>query len=143
FKGKAASEHIIRIVPKDDIYEGFLYAYLASKHGHNLLTQGKFGAVIQHIEPEFISTIPVPIFPEEKQQRIHQLIVKASELRVEANRLLNEAIQIFEQELNYGRITDKAQYGKISSKDLLGFHKRLDSQYQLIWKKILIIRLCT
>lgn len=95
FKGKAASEHIIRIVPKDDIYEGFLYAYLASKYGHNLLTQGKFGAVIQHIEPEFISTIPVPIFPVEKQQRIHQLIVEASELRVEASRSQDEAVSYF------------------------------------------------
>ena len=136
FEGKTASQHIMRVIPNDSIKSGFLYAYLSSIYGYNLLTQGTYGAVIQHIEPHHIEKLPVPLFPEEKQQQIHQLIVDASDLRVEANRLLNEAVQIFEHELNYGRITNKAQYGKISSKDLLGFHKRLDGQYQLIWKKI-------
>lgn len=92
FTGKALSEHIIRVIPKKDkIKEGFLYAYLSSKHGYALLTQGTFGAVIQHIEPHHIVNLPIPIFPEDQQQRIHDLIVQAGELRVEANILLREA----------------------------------------------------
>ena len=90
FIGKAASDDIIRVVPKS-LPAGLLYAFLSSKHGQALLSHGTYGAVIQHIEPEHIENIPIPIFPHEKQKQIHDLITQSSELRVEANRLLEEA----------------------------------------------------
>jgi hypothetical protein len=40
--------------------------------------------------------VPIPILPEETQQKIHSLIANASQLRVEANKLLKEAMEIFE-----------------------------------------------
>jgi len=102
YENIAASEHIIRIVPKN-ILSGYLYSFLTSKFGFSLLTQGSFGAVIQHIEPEYLNQIPIPILPEEKQMVIHNLILEASELSVEANRLLIEADDLFHKEnnLNY------------------------------------------
>ncbi|RRQ45676.1 methylation-associated defense system restriction endonuclease subunit S MAD5 [Chryseobacterium sp. SC28] len=130
------SDNIIRIVCKDKNISGYVYSFLTSKYGNTLINRLAAGGVQPYISEDMLKDIPIPILSAETQQKIHQLIVEASELRVEANRLLKEAAQIFEQELNYGRITDGAQYGKISSKDLLGFHKRLDGQYQLIWKKI-------
>lgn len=135
-KQAMGSDNIIRIVCKDKNLSGYVYSFLTSKYGNTLINRLAAGGVQPYISEDMLKDIPIPILSAEKQQQIHQLIVEASELRVEANRLLNEAVQIFEQELNYGRITDGAQYGKISSKDLLGFHKRLDGQYQLIWKKI-------
>jgi len=97
FEGLCASEHIIRIVPKSNIFSGYLYSYLSSKYGYSLLTQGTFGNVIQHIEPDHIENIPIPILPEETQQKIHNLIVESAQLRVEANKLLKEAVEIFEK----------------------------------------------
>lgn len=91
FENKAGSEHIIRVVPNNRIYSGFLFSYLSSKIGYTLLSQGTFGAVIQHIEPEHVANIPVPIFPESKQHEIHNLIIESANLRVEANKLLEEA----------------------------------------------------
>lgn len=96
FENKAASEHIIRVIPNGKVPSGYLYAYLSSKYGYNLLTQGTYGAVIQHIEPHHIEDLPVPILPEEKQQQIHQLIVDSANLRVEANKLLKEAVDYFD-----------------------------------------------
>lgn len=98
FIGKAASDDIIRILPKS-VPAGFLYAFLSSKNGKELLTHGTYGAVIQHIEPEHIENIPVPIFPEDKQLEIHNLIVVSAELRVEANKLQREAIDLIENTL--------------------------------------------
>ena len=46
---KLASEHVIRLVPNNILRGGLVYAYLASNHGHSLLTQGTFGAVIHKI----------------------------------------------------------------------------------------------
>ena len=94
FIGKAASDDIIRVVPKN-IPSGFLYAFLSSKYGQNLLKHGTYGAVIQHIEPEHIENIPIPIFPPQKQKEIHNLIVEAADLRVEANRLLEDSVTYF------------------------------------------------
>jgi restriction endonuclease S subunit len=96
FIGKAASDDIIRVVPKN-IPSGFLYAFLSSKYGQSLLKHGTYGAVIQHIEPEHIENIPIPLFPSQKQEEIHNLIVQAANFRVEANQLLEEAILNFEE----------------------------------------------
>lgn len=95
FIGKAASDDIIRVVPST-VPSGFLYAFLTSKNGKALLTHGTYGAVIQHIEPEHIENIPIPIFPTEKQLQIHNLITESSKLRVEANNLLVEVKQNFD-----------------------------------------------
>ena len=61
---KLASEHVIRINPNNILKSGLVYAYLASQYGHSLLTQGTFGAVIQHIEPDFVASLPIPKFPK-------------------------------------------------------------------------------
>lgn len=135
FEDKTASQHIMRIIPKENIKSGFLYAYLSSIYGYNLLTQGTYGAVIQHIEPHHIENLPVPIFPKEKQQQIHQLIVEASELRVEANRLLNEAVCFFDF-LKTDYKPGKAINKNVSIKKLNNSKKRFDANYNIISSEV-------
>lgn len=88
---KLASEDVIRLVPDYILRAGVIYAYLASKYGHSLLTQGVFGAVIQHIEPAFIASLPIPMFPESFQAEVDDLIQESARLREEANDMLEEA----------------------------------------------------
>ena len=82
--GKLASQHVMRIVPNDQLVAGYVYAFLSTHYGYNLLTQGTFGAVIQHIEPANVSSIPIPVMPDDFQLRIDGSIQKASTLREEA-----------------------------------------------------------
>ena len=131
FDGKTASQHVMRVIPNKQIKEGYLYAYLSSKYGYSLLTQGTYGAVIQHIEPHHITNLPVPILPKEKQEEIHNLIVEASNLRVEANRLLEETIVYFE---DYYNIEEKETIFKVNIKDIINGNKytkehRLESDF--------------
>lgn len=88
---KLASEHVIGLVPDYILRPGLIYAYLASKYGHSLLTQGVFGAVIQHIEPAFIASLPIPMFPQSFQTEVDNLIQESARLREEANDKLEEA----------------------------------------------------
>ena len=81
---KLASEHVIRLVPNNILRGGLVYAYLASKYGYSLLTQGTFGGVIQHIEPSFVESLPIPKFSEIFQQGIDELIQESARLRSEA-----------------------------------------------------------
>lgn len=90
------SQHIMRAAPREGlILPGYLYAFLSSKIGYFLLTQGTYGAVTQHIEPQHIENLPIPRLEPEQEQRIHELIEQAAELRVQANQRLRLAQERF------------------------------------------------
>ena len=115
FDGKTASQHIMRVVAnRKEILPGYLHAFLSSKYGYALLTQGTYGAVIQHIEPHHIAGLPIPILPDDEQRAIHEAVETAARLRVEANGLLRAAEQEFIERLNldpatYRRLTAPAE----------------------------------
>lgn len=117
---KLASEHVIRLVPNNILREGYIYAYLASKQGYSLLTQGTFGAVIQHIEPAHVASLPIPVAPESFQQEVDDLIQESARLREEAASLLEESVEYFNK-----RYTIKEKLSTCYSKRLkslsLGF----------------------
>lgn len=100
YEGKYGSEDIIRLVPNGKMKGGVIYAFLASKYGHSLLTQGSFGAVIQHIEPAFVGEISIPVFPEDMQSRVHTLMEESASLREKAALVKNNAIKYLEGLLN-------------------------------------------
>ncbi len=134
---KLSSEHVIRVCPNTKFKKGLLFAYLASKYGHSLLTQGSFGAVIQHIEPDFVGNLPIPSFPTSFQEEVNNLIQQAALLRKQAADVLKEAVSIFEDEIGISS-TDYAAYRKelISIKSIAGKFRRIDSQYQIGHKSI-------
>jgi len=84
--GMTGSQHIMRVAPKAGmILAGYLYAFLSSKIGYALVTQGTYGAVVHHIEPEHIVDLPIPRLDPATEQHIHEMIEQAAALRVEAN----------------------------------------------------------
>lgn len=97
--GKLASQHVIRLKPNDILGGGYVYAFLSSKYGYIMLTQGTFGAVIQHIEPDNVSPIPIPVFPEEFRNEVDGMIKKSARLREEAADALDQVHEIFNNEV--------------------------------------------
>ena len=95
---KLASQHVIRINPNNMLKPGVIYAFLASKYGYSMLTQGTFGSVIQHIEPENVKAIPIPNFPDVLQKKVDDLIQESAKLREEASVMIRKAKSIL---LNY------------------------------------------
>ena len=127
FEGKYGSEDIIRVIPNGRIKGGVLYAYLASKYGNSLLTQGAFGAVIQHIEPDFVGAICLPEFSMALQDEIEELVTESSRMRGIADEKRRQAIDLFQSYLS----SDNGQaVNIINSKQLFVYHNRLDAQYQ-------------
>lgn len=60
--GLAVSEHVIRIVPKEDgLSADYLETFLRSHWGRQLLAAGIFGSVIDEITPEHVSDLYVPV----------------------------------------------------------------------------------
>jgi len=137
FAKSIATHDLIRIIPNNkNIKEGFLYAYLSSKYGYTLLTQSSYGGVVKHIEPHHLSNIPIPIFPTEKQQQIHDLITESAELRVEANKMLGDAVELFENEIGKSKVTMSSQNDIVSISKIQNFLSRIDAQYQIITQKL-------
>lgn len=95
FLNKGASEHIIRIVPNDKIEPEYLYAYLSTKYGYALMTQGTFGGVIRHIEPDFLAEVPVPKLPSKQRAKISLIISESYQKKAKSNEILREANNIF------------------------------------------------
>lgn len=96
---KCVSQNMIRIVPKSEDDIGYIYAYLKSKVGQMFLTHNNYGAVIQHIDPDHLQTVKIPLAPKSIRCRIHDLIIRSYELRDESNALLDKAEQMLVEEL--------------------------------------------
>ena len=104
---KLASQHVIRLWPNNILRGGLVYAYLASKYGYAMLTQGTFGSVIQHIEPQNVESIPIPSFPESFQKEVDDLIQESARLREEAADMLTEAERLLKTSANLRDLTSE------------------------------------
>ena len=129
--GSSFANNVCRIKVKDEVLYGFIYAFMTSKYGKSQLNKNASGSVVRYIEAPGIKKTLIPILPEETQQKIHNLIVESAQLRVEANKLLKEAVEIFDEfKIEYSAgsyVFNKVKIQKISSNK-----KRFDANYNVI-----------
>ena len=125
FANIIGSQDIIRIIPNLSNY-GYVYAYLSSKICYNYIQSLIYGSVVPRIEPNAVGKIPIPILTTAIQEEIHTLILEAVDLRVEANRLLEDAKSILKKETILSDLTmDNYEYfGPHSKRDVMYFVKR-------------------
>ena len=96
-EGMAVSEDAIRVVPDEDaVPPGYLFAFLSSRSAQAMIQQRAYGSVVQHIEPQDIADLPVPLPNQAMQDRIHALVEGAATARTEATRLLDESTAFFD-----------------------------------------------
>lgn len=95
-----ANEHIIRVIPTNDSIAGYLYIFLASYYGHQLITRFTYGSVVDEIDANHVSRIPFPLLKDKKiQSEINRLALDANSLRYEAYELEQKAIRIMDEEV--------------------------------------------
>lgn len=100
FEDYAASQHILRIVANENqIDPGYLYAFLSSDYGYVCITRYKWGALIDEIDDEDVSKIPIPLPNEKKQNEIGDLVRQAYNLRADAIQLEDDAQNLLKKEL--------------------------------------------
>lgn len=68
------SQHVMRVVPKEEMLNGYLYAFLSSKIGYELITLFTYGSVIPSVEAHHLEKVPVPILDDEKTKHIDELV---------------------------------------------------------------------
>ena len=107
-KDKVFSHDLLRIDCKNPNDAGYVYAYLKSSVGNQILCTNRYGAVITHIEPEHLATIPIPNAPAMLKSRIHYLIEQSYALRDASNDLIDEATALLVKALNLPPMDDIA-----------------------------------
>ena len=91
FAGAYVSHDAFRVTPKCSGDLGLLYCYLQSEAGQFLLTRNKSGGVIEHIYEHDLNTLSIPVLPRNLRHELTRLIDKSCSLRVNANRILDDA----------------------------------------------------
>jgi len=100
WEGWTANQHIIRIVPSSLDIAGYIYVFLATDYGHELITRFTYGAVVDEIDAWQVSQIAVPILKDASTQKeINRLALEANHKRAEAYSLEQEAIRITNEEV--------------------------------------------
>lgn len=97
---KIFSHDLLRIDCKDKGDIGYVYTYLKSKTGNKILLTNEYGAVITHIEPEHLATVPIPDAPADVKKEINELIFRSYALRDESNDLIDEADRLLRESLS-------------------------------------------
>ena len=96
YDGWSASQHIIRIIPSKEINVGYLYAWLASDYGHELIKRYSHGSVVDEITDNQVAEIPIPLSNTDTTNRIGNLVLDATKKRDQAYNLEKEAISLVE-----------------------------------------------
>ena len=98
------SDHIIRVIPTGSDIAGYLYIFLSSDYGYQLITRFTYGSVVDEIDDNHVRAIPLPLLKnKEIQKQINDLALKANEKRYEAYRLEQEALRILDREVIFAK----------------------------------------
>lgn len=93
FDGWTASQHIIRIICSKQMNPGYIYAFLASDYGRELIIQHTHGSVVDEIEDKQVSTIKIPLPNGKIINEIGDLVLEANKKRTKAHDLEQSSIE--------------------------------------------------
>lgn len=82
------SQHVLRIVPRSKLMAGYIFSWLNSEYGQALIKRYTYGSVVDEINDNHLSQVPIPIINGQAE------ILKISELVFQANKLRTEAYEI-------------------------------------------------
>ena len=80
----AASEHIIRVIPQDDLMAGYIYTWLSTEFGLEMVKRHTYGSVVDEIDDYHVREITVPMLSEALISKIGALVVEANQLKAQA-----------------------------------------------------------
>ncbi|MCT7677854.1 MAG: restriction endonuclease subunit S [Lactobacillus iners] len=126
-ENKVFSDDVIRTSFKNEEDLGYVYAFLKSEYGSNILKTNSYGSVITHIEPEHFKEMLIPDAPYSLKKKIHDLIIQSYNNRDESNRLIDEATKILIDELELPSIEELKKEAFSYSKDINSFSTKLSN----------------
>ena len=126
-ENKVFSDDVIRTSFKNEEDLGYVYAFLKSEYGSNILKTNSYGSVITHIEPEHFKEMLIPDAPYSLKKEIHDLVIESYSSRDESNKLIDEATKIMIVQLGLPSIEELKKEAFSYSKDINSFSTKLSN----------------
>ena len=125
------ANNVCRVRVNEGIKSGYILAVIKSKYGKSQLINNASGSVVRYIEAPRIKQILIPVFPDDFQAKVDDLIQESSRLREEAADLLEKAKNMVEEFCNKPNAeTTISSIKNISiSKVRQSYNKRFDSSF--------------
>ena len=96
------NQHIIRIVPKEKNIAGYIYAWLSTDFGQELIKRFTYGAVVDEIDDNHVSQVLIPLLKSKQaQKKINDLVLQANEKRYQAYLLEQKALKELDEKVFY------------------------------------------
>lgn len=91
------NQHVMRIIPVNHNLAGYIYCWLNTDYGYNLIIRHTYGSVVDEIDDKHLSKVEIPLLKNElKQQEINNMVLQANDLRYQAYLKEQEAIKMME-----------------------------------------------
>ena len=100
--GHVATNNLIRVVVDDLPMRGYLYEFLKSDLGQSLMLKNAYGTNQEHLEPDVIADIPIPV-PKDRTllERIGNAVLESIEELEKSIAVSSGAEQLLRQSLGY------------------------------------------
>lgn len=96
------NEHVIRVEPSNQDIAGYLYVFLATEYGRQLITRFTYGSVVDEIDDSHVGKVSVPLLKDSSiQAEINRLALEANAKRTQAYQAEQRAIRITNKEVVY------------------------------------------
>jgi type I restriction enzyme M protein len=98
--GAVGTNNLIRVVTRDEALRGYLYQFLSSRLGQDQLKSNIYGAIVDHIEPDHVKSVLVPI-PNDRWllQKIGLPVIRGIELQEQARQEMNSSMTALAESL--------------------------------------------
>ena len=100
FEKYVGTHDLIRVIPEESqVDPGYLYAFLSSNYGYEQILRFRHGSVIDHVTPDQVRKVIVPLPPKPVQEKIGDKVRLAYEKRAEALKNEGRAHEILIREI--------------------------------------------
>jgi type I restriction enzyme M protein len=105
--GAVGTNNLIRVVIEDEGLRGYVYQFLLSPMGQNQLKANIYGAIVDHIEPDDVKQVLVPI-PNDRQlvEQIGSNVIEAVKLQEVAADLDTKSRELLWRSLTLEELED-------------------------------------
>lgn len=104
WNGYAVSQNVLKLVPANNNIAGYIYIFLNSEWGTELIRRQTYGSVVDMIDNNSLSSVEIPLLKNQDiQNRINDLTLKANQKRYEAYILEQEALRIMDEKVIYAK----------------------------------------
>lgn len=95
--GAVGTNNLIRVVIEDEALRGYVYQFLSSKLGQDQLKANIYGAIVDHIEPDDVKQVLVPV-PTDRSvlEQIGLPVIRGIELQEEAMGEMSRSRQLLD-----------------------------------------------